>query len=412
MGRPCVVGTTEMSVDYKARFLIARGQIVKEGETITIDGASGEVILGQITTVEAGGSAEYETLMGWADEVRRLRVRANADTQKDAETARRLGAEGVGLCRTEHMFFGPDRIIAMREMILADDEPTRRVALRKILNLQRSDFEAIFHAMSGLPVTIRLLDPPLHEFLPESEADLMDVAKALGRPVDQVRARREALSEVNPMLGLRGCRLGLVYPEIYETQVRGAIEAAINCQKKGVEVKLEIMHPIVSAPTELEQLRKRTEKVAVQVQAELGARVSYLIGTMIEVPRAALLADQIAEHADFFSFGTNDLTQTTFGLSRDDAGAFLPKWVEDGLLTDDPFVVLDQKGVGELVRTACERGKKTKPKIKLGICGEHGGEPQSVEFCHRIGLEYVSCSPYRVPIARLAAAQAVLREKK
>jgi pyruvate,orthophosphate dikinase len=412
MGRPCVVGTTELAVDTKSRWFVARGQVVKEGDVITIDGTSGDVILGQIGTVEAGASAEYDTLMAWADEVRRLRVRANADTPKDAETARRLGAEGVGLCRTEHMFFGPDRIVAMREMILADDEPSRRVALQQILKFQRSDFEAIFHTMSGLPVTVRLLDPPLHEFLPKEEHELRTVADALKKPIEQVRARLRSLEEVNPMLGLRGCRLGIVYPEIYDTQVRAAIQAQIACQEHGAKVKLEIMIPLVFAPSELQLLRKRTEDVAVQVQAEAGTRVEYTIGTMIEVPRAALLAGEIARSADFFSFGTNDLTQTTFGLSRDDSSAFLPRWTEEGLLADDPFVVLDTAGVGELIAIAAERGKKTKPNLKLGICGEHGGEERSVAFCHNQGLDYVSCSPYRVPIARLAAAQAALRGTK
>jgi pyruvate, orthophosphate dikinase len=412
MGRPCVVGAGEMMIDAEHKTIMSRGNRLREDDLITIDGVTGEVMIGEVPTTQAGSSKEFDELMTWVDSVRRLRVRTNADTPADAQTARNFGAEGIGLCRTEHMFFEQSRILAMREMILADGESGRRGALQKIMPMQRGDFEGIFQAMNGLPVTIRLLDPPLHEFLPHEEAELRAVAKALNRDVEVVRQKNKALEEFNPMLGLRGCRLGLVHPEIYEMQTRAIIEAAIATKRRGISVIPEIMIPLVSTPVELERLRKLVDDTAKKVIEQEKVGIDYLIGTMIELPRAAVLADRIAEHADFFSFGTNDLTQMTFGLSRDDAGSFLPGYVERGILPNDPFQVIDQDGVGALMVLASELGKKTKPKIKLGICGEHGGEPRSVEFCERIGLDYVSCSPFRVPVARLAAAQAVLRGAK
>jgi pyruvate,orthophosphate dikinase len=412
MGRPCVVGCGEMVIDAEQKTVNARGHRLREDDIITIDGVTGEVMLGEVPTTQAGGSKEFDELMSWVDETRRLKVRTNADTPSDAQTARNFGAEGIGLCRTEHMFFEQSRILAMREMILADGESGRRGALAKILPMQRGDFEGIFTSMSGLPVTIRLLDPPLHEFLPHEEAELAAVAKVLNRDVELVRQKNAVLEEFNPMLGLRGCRLGLVHPEIYEMQTRAIVEAAIAVKRRGVRVIPEIMIPLVSTPEELARLRKLVETTAKKVMDQEKEQIEYLIGTMIELPRAAILADQIGQHADFFSFGTNDLTQMTFGMSRDDAGSFLPGYVENGIVPVDPFQVLDQEGVGALMVLASERGKKTKPKIKLGICGEHGGEPRSVEFCHRIGLDYVSCSPFRIPVARLAAAQAVLKESR
>jgi pyruvate,orthophosphate dikinase len=400
-----------MVIDYDQGVVVARGHRLRADDLLTIDGSTGEVMLGEVATVTAAGSAQFDELMSWVDEVRRLEVRTNADTPADAQTARRFGAQGIGLCRTEHMFFEEGRILAMREMILADGVSGRRAALQKIAPMQRGDFEGIFEAMDGLPVTIRLLDPPLHEFLPKEERDLEAVAKELDKSVEAVRTKVAQLHEFNPMLGLRGCRLGLVHPEIYEMQARAILEAAVNVAKRGIAVKPEIMIPLVSAEEELSRLRERIVTVANRVFEEQGRKVEYTVGTMIELPRAALRADTIAKHADFFSFGTNDLTQMTFGLSRDDAGSFLPGYVEDGIVATDPFQVLDREGVGLLVEMAVERGRKTKPKLKLGICGEHGGEASSVEYCHRIGLDYVSCSPFRVPIARLAAAHAALKEK-
>ncbi len=347
--------------------------------------------------------------MGWADGVRRLGVRANAETPEDAQTARRFGAEGIGLCRTEHMFFGPDRIGHVRQMIMADDVATRARAIEALLPFQRGDFTELFRIMAGLPVTIRLLDPPLHEFLPHGEAELADVAKALGKDVESLRARRSALSESNPMLGHRGCRLGITYPEIYAMQVRAITEAALDIAKEtGKAVDPEIMIPLIGTKAELDLVRKSCESVIADVLKERGTQLSYKIGTMIELPRAALTADQIAQSADFFSFGTNDLTQTTLGLSRDDAGSFLPEYVEKGLLPQDPFISIDREGVGSLVRMGVEKGRASKPDIKLGICGEHGGDPLSIAFFEEVGLDYVSCSPFRVPVARLAAAQAAL----
>jgi pyruvate,orthophosphate dikinase len=409
MGRACVAGAGGVSVDYGARTLSASGRVIRGGETITIDGATGEIFVGSVATVEPTMSGDFATLMGWADQFRRMKVRCNAETPLDAETARKFGAEGIGLCRTEHMFFAPERIGAVRQMIMANDEAGRRAALDKLLPFQRRDFIELFRIMAGLPVTIRLLDPPLHEFLPHGDQEIADVAEALGQDVAQMRRRAAELAEANPMLGHRGCRLGISYPEIYEMQARAIFEAALEIgEETGAPVVPEIMIPLVGTRRELEITRTQVERVASQVLDGAGKRLDYLIGTMIELPRAALVADKIAEVADFFSFGTNDLTQTTFGLSRDDAGKFLPHYVEAGILPKDPFVSLDIEGVGALVRIATDRGRATRPNIKLGICGEHGGDPASIAFCEEVSLDYVSCSPYRVPVARLAAAQAAL----
>ena len=408
MGRPCVAGAGGIAVDYGAKTLRANGQTVRAGETITLDGATGEVFAGSVAMIEPAMSGEFATLMQWADEVRRMRVRANAETPLDAETARKFGAEGIGLCRTEHMFFDPERIGAVRQMIMAADERGRRAALDKLLPFQREDFSKLFRIMAGLPVTIRLLDPPLHEFLPHEESELEAVASALGTDVEAMRRRREELSEANPMLGHRGCRLGVTYPEIYEMQARAIFEGALDAAREVEAPVPEIMIPLVGTRRELEITRAQVERMAKQVFDTAGRTLEYSIGTMIELPRAALVADRIAEVADFFSFGTNDLTQTVFGLSRDDAGKFLPQYVEAGIYPKDPFISIDIDGVGALVRIAAERGRKTRPEIKLGICGEHGGDPASIMFCEAVGLDYVSCSPYRVPVARLAAAQAAL----
>ena len=363
-------------------------------------------MLGQVPTVEPSFSASFDTMMGWADDKRRLAVRTNADTPHDSEVARNFGAEGIGLCRTEHMFFEGDRIVAVREMILAADEAGRRQALAKLKPIQRLDFEGIFTAMDGLPVTIRLLDPPLHEFLPHEPDQQAQMAEEMGVSLSQIEAKITSLHEFNPMLGHRGCRLGITYPEIYEMQVEAIFEAAVNVRAKGVNPLPEIMIPLVGTEREFSDLKAMIDRVAVAV----GGTIEYLVGTMIEIPRAALLADQIAAQAEFFSFGTNDLTQLTFGYSRDDAGKFLPEYVAQGILADDPFQSLDQEGTGQLVRLGTERGRSARPQLKVGICGEHGGDPSSVGFCHEVGLDYVSCSPYRVPIARLAAAQAALAE--
>jgi pyruvate, orthophosphate dikinase len=409
MGRPCVTAATSLKVDHaRERFTVGKA-IVAKGDVITLDGSTGEVFLGRATLVPASMTAEFQTLMGWVDEVRRLRVRTNADTPADARTARAFGAEGIGLCRTEHMFFAPERILAVREMILAADEAGRRAALVKILPMQRDDFLEIFRAMDGLPVTIRLLDPPLHEFLPQSAQEIADVARDLGRSADEVAGAVAALHEQNPMLGHRGCRLAMSYPEIYETQTRAIAEAALAAIRAGVAVQPEIMIPFVSTPAELSVLRGRVCAVFDGVMAEAGVELEYLVGTMIELPRACLVGDRIAEHADFFSFGTNDLTQTVWGLSRDDSGRFLPTYLDNGWLERDPFVALDRAGVGALIRIGVEKGRARKTKLKIGICGEHGGDPSSVEFCHVEGFDYVSCSPFRVPIARVAAARAALR---
>jgi pyruvate,orthophosphate dikinase len=411
MGRPCVAGAGGISVDYGAQTLSASGITIRAGEIVTLDGATGEVFAGPVKMIEPQLSGEFGTLMSWADDARRLKIRTNAETPLDAETARKFGAEGIGLCRTEHMFFDPARIGAVRQMIMANDERGRRAALEKLLPFQREDFVSLFKIMAGLPVTIRLLDPPLHEFLPHGEAELADVAAALGMDAHAIHDRAAELSETNPMLGHRGCRLGVSYPEIYEMQARAIFEAAVEVAKTGPAPVPEIMIPLVGIKKELDITRAQIEKVAKAVFEETGKTIEYSIGTMIELPRAALTADSIAEAADFFSFGTNDLTQTVFGLSRDDAGKFLPAYVDQGILPKDPFVSIDIEGVGFLVRIAAEKGRSKKPGLKLGICGEHGGDPASIAFCESVGLDYVSCSPYRVPVARLAAAQAAIEAK-
>jgi pyruvate,orthophosphate dikinase len=409
MGRPCVAGAGGVTVDYSAQMLMAGGQTIRGGETITLDGATGEIFIGSVAMVEPQLSGDFATLMEWADGVRRLKVRANAETPLDADTARKFGAEGIGLCRTEHMFFDPQRIGAVRQMIMAETEGGRREALSRLLPFQRADFIELFRIMAGLPVTIRLLDPPLHEFLPHSEAEIAEVAVSLGTDPVTMQRRAADLSEANPMLGHRGCRLGISYPEIYEMQARAIFEAAVATAKEtGAAPVPEIMIPLVATRRELEITRAQVDKVAEEVFNESGQTIEYYVGTMIELPRAALTADRIAEVADFFSFGTNDLTQTTFGLSRDDAGKFLPLYVEKGILPKDPFVSIDPDGVGALVKIAKEKGRGVKTDLKLGICGEHGGDPASIQFCEEAGLDYVSCSPYRVPVARLAAAQAAL----
>ena len=409
MGRPCVSGAGEISINERAGTFTARGRTFRAGEVITIDGSKGEVLDGAVDMIEPELTGDFQTLMGWADEVRRLKVRANAETPLDARTARGFGAEGIGLCRTEHMFFDDARIAAVREMILADDEKGRRLALAKIAPFQKADFVELFEIMTGLPVTVRLLDPPLHEFIPHSEADIDALAETSGLDAAKLKRRARELHETNPMLGHRGCRLGVAYPEIYEMQVRAILEAALEVKKTAAEAPIpEIMHPLVALGLEMKYLRELTDRTAEAVFAEAGDRVDYLVGTMIELPRAALRAADLAEHAEFFSFGTNDLTQTTFGISRDDSGRFLQAYMDEGIFESDPFVRLDQDGVGDLIRIAAERGTAQRPDIKMGICGEHGGDPSSIAFCEEVGLDYVSCSPYRVPIARLAAAQAAL----
>ncbi len=409
MGKPCVAGAGDVRIDAKTATLSVRGTVVKAGETITLDGSTGEIILGIVPTVQPELSGDFAELMVWADEVRTLGIRTNAETPVDAAQARKFGAEGIGLCRTEHMFFEGDRIVAVRQMILADDEKSRRTALAKIQPMQRQDFVELFEIMAGLPVTIRLLDPPLHEFLPKTPAEMEVVAKDLGVDVKEIEERAHKLHEFNPMLGHRGVRLGISYPEIYEMQARAIFEAVAEVQKKhGKTVIPEIMIPLVATAKELELMKAVVDQVASEVGQMSGEKLEYLVGTMIELPRACLRAADIAQHADFFSFGTNDLTQTTLGLSRDDSASFLEKYQQRGILEQDPFASLDIEGVGELIEIATERGRKVKPGLKLGICGEHGGDPASVYFCHKAGLDYVSCSPYRVPIARLAAAQAAL----
>jgi pyruvate, orthophosphate dikinase len=412
MGKPCVSGAGAIRVDYAAQTLTVAGQTLKKGDTITIDGSNGQVLIGKVEMLEPELSGEFATLMGWADKVRSMKVRANAETPLDARTARNFGAEGIGLCRTEHMFFEGDRIVAVREMILADDEAGRRAALAKLLPMQRADFAELFTIMSGLPVTIRLLDPPLHEFLPHSEDEMQEVAKAMNASVDKLRHRARELHEFNPMLGFRGVRLAVAYPEIAEMQARAIFEAAVEAGRAtGLPVVPEVMVPLVMTKAELDLVKARIVAMAEAVGRETGITVEYQVGTMIELPRAALRAGEIAESAEFFSFGTNDLTQTALGISRDDAASFLGSYTMKGILPADPFVTIDQEGVGELIRIAAERGKRTRNDIKLGICGEHGGDPASIHFCQATGLDYVSCSPYRVPIARLAAAQAALGGK-
>jgi len=410
MGKACVCGAGEILIDYAERTLTAAGKVVKDGESITIDGSSGLVMLGEVPTVDPQLSGDFATLMGWADEVRRLGVRTNAETPLDARAALRFGAEGIGLCRTEHMFFQEDRIVAMREMILASNVEGRKKALARILPMQRADFVELFEIMKGKPITIRLLDPPLHEFLPHGEDEDEAVAAAVGVDVKTVRRRVLELRETNPMLGLRGCRLAILYPEITEMQARAIFEAAVEVKKKsGDTVIPEVMIPLIATKREFEILKARIDAVAEDVRKETGQSIEYLTGTMIELPRAALRAGEIAEAADFFSFGTNDLTQMALGLSRDDAGSFLEQYVRAEIYKGDPFQTIDREGVGELVLIGVERGRAVRGDLKLGICGEHGGDPASVMFCHEAGLDYVSCSPYRVPIARLAAAQAALR---
>jgi pyruvate, orthophosphate dikinase len=409
MGRACVAGAGDLRVDYAAKTFAAREHVVKAGDIITIDGSTGEVMLGAVPTIQPELSGDFATLMAWADEVRKLGVRTNADTPADARTARRFGAEGIGLCRTEHMFFDAARIAAVREMIMADDVEGRRAALAKLLPMQRSDFVELFRIMEGLPVTIRLLDPPLHEFLPKTDAEMQEIAKATGKDLAAIRHRAAALHESNPMLGHRGCRLAITAPEIYEMQARAIFEAAAAVSKeKGKIVEPEIMIPLIATKKELDLIKASIDRVAADVAREGGGELKYMVGTMIELPRAVLLAGEIAKTASFFSFGTNDLTQTCFGLSRDDAGSFLGAYLKQAVIEHDPFVTIDREGVGELIRIAAERGRATRRNIKLGICGEHGGDPASVRFCQEVGLDYVSCSPHRVPIARLAAAQAAL----
>ncbi|CDX46130.1 Pyruvate, phosphate dikinase [Mesorhizobium plurifarium] len=413
MGKPCVSGAGSLRVDYKAGTLISMGQTFRKGDIITIDGGNGQVLKGAVAMLQPELSGDFAAIMEWADAARRMKVRTNAETPLDARMARSFGAEGIGLCRTEHMFFDGARIVAMREMILADSEKDRRAALDKLLPMQRSDFLELFEIMAGLPVTIRLLDPPLHEFLPKTEAELAEVASAMNVSADKLRQRTEALHEFNPMLGHRGCRLAVSYPEIAEMQARAIFEAAVQAgHKAGALVVPEIMVPLVGLVKELEYVKARIDAVAQSVMQETGTKIDYLTGTMIELPRAAIRAHVIAEAAEFFSFGTNDLTQTTFGISRDDAASFLETYRQKGIIEQDPFVSLDVDGVGELVRMAAEKGRATRPAIKLGICGEHGGDPASIRFCEEVGLDYVSCSPYRVPIARLAAAQAAVATAK
>ncbi|MFQ5515347.1 MAG: pyruvate, phosphate dikinase [Myxococcota bacterium] len=412
MGKCCITGCAELRVNVEQGRATLGGVEFCEGDVITLDGATGYVFKGRVPTVEAELSGEFRTLMRWADQVRRLRVRTNADTPGDAAQARRFGAEGIGLCRTEHMFFRPERILAVRRMILADTADERARALEQILPMQREDFIGIFHSMDGLPVTIRLLDPPLHEFLPHTEEESAALAHDLGVPTGELLQRIEALHEFNPMLGHRGCRLGVTYPEIYEVQARAIIEAACACAAEGRRPRPEIMIPLVADVRELRMLRERIDRVAKEVLREKKRRLRYTVGTMIEVPRAALTAARVAEVAEFFSFGTNDLTQMTLALSRDDAGRFLPSYLEAGIFEADPFVTLDREGVGALVQMASAAGRRVRPDLKLGICGEHGGDPRSVGFCEEVGLDYVSCSPFRVPIARLAAARAVLERSR
>jgi len=412
MGRPCVSGAGELQIDIRAGEMRVRGRVVRAGEVITIDGSRGEVLAGAARMVEPELSGDFATLMGWADSIRRLKVLANAETRVDARAARRFGAEGIGLVRTEHMFFDEARIAAVREMILADDEAGRRAALAKIHPMQTGDFIELLRIMEGYPVTFRLLDPPLHEFLPHTEEELADVARATGLDAAKLMQRARELRESNPMLGHRGCRLGVAYPEIYEMQVRAIVEAACEVAASGVAAPCpEIMHPLVAKGEEMDFLRALTDRVAREVMAERGRVIEYRVGTMIELPRAALRAADLARGAEFFSFGTNDLTQTTFGISRDDSGRFLNAYIDKGIFEKDPFVSLDVEGVGELIRIAAERGRAARPDLKLGICGEHGGDPASIAFCETVGLDYVSCSAYRVPIARLAAAQATLNNK-
>ena len=408
MGTCCVAGCGAIAINYKDKTMTVGGKVFNEGDWLSLDGSKGQVIEGKVPTIDPELSGDFGTLMGWADEVRHINVRTNADTPHDAEVARNFGAEGIGLCRTEHMFFEGDRIKAIREMILADDEAGRRKALAKLLPYQKDDFYGIFKAMHDLPVTVRTLDPPLHEFLPHDDDNQQIMADEMGITLEEVKAKVDSLHEFNPMLGHRGCRLGITYPEITEMQARAIIEAACDLTKEGINVLPEIMIPLIGTKAEFVNQKTIVVDTANKVMEEKGVKVNYLVGTMIEIPRAALTAHEVAEEAEFFSFGTNDLTQMAFGYSRDDAGTFLKEYISKGILADDPFQTLDQSGVGQLVEFGVERGRQTKPDLKIGICGEHGGDPRSVEFCHKVGMNYVSCSPFRVPIARLAAAQAQL----
>jgi pyruvate,orthophosphate dikinase len=413
MGRPCVSGSTEINIDYVNKIFKAGDVTVKEGDIITIDGSSGEIILGEVSTVKPEISGDFSKLMSWADSFRKLKVRTNSETPVDTKTAREFGAEGIGLCRTEHMFFDEKRIVSVRQMILSKTTEDREEALKKLLPYQKNDFIEIFKIMNGLPVTVRLLDPPLHEFLPKTDKDIENIAKELNLTEKDIKFRIVELHEQNPMLGHRGCRLGISFPEIYHMQCEAIFEALVECKKQKVKLVIpEIMIPLISTATEIKILRDLVEKTAKEVQKKYSIKIKYYVGTMIELPRAALRAKDIAKFADFFSFGTNDLTQTTFGISRDDSGKFLNDYVENKIFNKDPFVSIDERGVGELIKIAAERGRMQKRSLKLGICGEHGGDPSSVEFCARVGLNYVSCSPYRVPVARLAAAQAHLKKKK
>ena len=409
MGKCCVSGCGSLDISYSKKEIRVGGNVIKEGEYISIDGTTGDVMMGEVPTIDAELSGNFGIIMQWSDEMKRLAIRTNADTPHDAQVARNFGAQGIGLCRTEHMFFEGDRIKAVREMILADDLKGRKKALEKLLPIQRGDFYGILKAMEGFGVTIRLLDPPLHEFVPHEEAQQKEMAKEMGISAEAVKAKVEALHEFNPMLGHRGCRLGITYPEITEMQARAIFEAACQLKSEGVNVKPEVMVPLVGAVKELSLQKEIIVQTAEKVMAEKGIKVDYMVGTMIEIPRAALTADEIAKEAQFFSFGTNDLTQMTFGYSRDDSGTFLPEYVDKKILAADPFRVLDQEGVGQLVKMGVEKGRSVKKDLKVGICGEHGGEPSSIEFCHKVGLDYVSCSPFRVPIARLAAAQAAIK---
>jgi len=410
MGKCCVSGAGAVHINYKTRVMTIEGQEFREGDWISLNGSTGEVYEGKIGTKDAELSGDFGNIMKLADKYRTLGVRTNAETERECKVAVEFGAEGIGLCRTEHMFFEGERLVRMREMILAEDEAGRREALDKLLPIQRKDFKDVFGAMAGLPVTVRLLDPPLHEFVPHEEENQKEMAAEMGISVEAIKQKVEDLHEFNPMLGHRGCRLGNTYPEITEMQARAIIEAAMELKAEGVKTLPEIMIPLIGTIKEFKLQEEIVRKVASEVFAEKGDSIDYLVGTMIEIPRACLTADEIAKHAEFFSFGTNDLTQMGFGYSRDDAGKFLPIYIEKGILKADPFQVLDQEGIGQLVEMGTSKGRSTNAKLKVGICGEHGGEPSSVEFCHRVGMNYVSCSPFRVPIARLAAAQAAIRE--
>jgi len=413
MGKPCVSGSNDIKVDYENKLFKSGSLEIKAGDIITIDGGTGKVMLGKVPTVKPNISGDFSKLMSWADKIRKLKVRTNSETPADTKVARDFGAEGIGLCRTEHMFFDEKRIISVRQMILSKTINDRKKALAKLLPFQKNDFIEIFKIMNGLPVTVRLLDPPLHEFLPKTDRDIENVAVELNISNNDIKSRINELHEHNPMLGHRGCRLGISFPEIYKMQCEAIFEALADCKKKKLKLVIpEIMIPLVSTAAEIQILKALVQKTAEEVQKKHKIKIKYYVGTMIELPRAALRANDIAKHADFFSFGTNDLTQTTFGISRDDAGKFLNDYVDNKIFYKDPFVSIDDKGVGELIRIATERGRKQKKTLKLGICGEHGGDPSSIEFCEKIKLNYVSCSPYRVPIARLSAAQAYLKKKR